>query len=728
MSVRPARQDYFTFVAGLNTEGGWLTHVQNSWKEGDNVVPNVDGTLKKRRGMQYEDEYTQQSLGLLSSSMPTNAYTTHTWDNVAGQGNTSYYVVQVGSKLFFYSGESSVVSSGYVDEVDLTPYKLPTSTSVFGTHPVKCASANGKLLVVSKDTHPITIALVDGAFVITTLTLKMRDFDGIEDNMGVEEQLTTLSAEHRYNLYNQGWDDERIQAFFEENDYYPSNNQIWWYGKDVTTKKFKPEYVPRIAFGSTPAHKGHFVLDMLDRKYGVDDDVLERDTEDFGPTTCAFFASRAWYAGFSGTKLSNWVAFSQLTLKDSALYKCHQEADPTAEVISDLVETDGGIIPIPEAGTIIDLVPMYDGVFVFASNGVWHIKGGLGNGFSATGYSVVRISTLGCSGRLSIVSVENNLFYWNDSGIYAVGINPQSGQVEAIPLTDQSIRRLFIEIPPLGKQYAVGTYNANSKTLLWMYSNSVVSTSNYPQQYDKILAYDLRLRAFYTHSIKMQTGDPYIVGCFSTVPVSAVGTDTYVVDNSGNSVVDSSGNLIATRNSTLEGQTVVDKFVTITDDAYLTFSDMLNEREGSVRWRDWYSDTTTGSYYSSYFITGHNIGSHPTVNKTALYVNVFMNRTETGIDSMFNAVNESGVRMQVRWAFTDTAAGNKWSDEAEVYRYVRPFLVSESSGLNDGQPLVITKNKVRGRGKAVQFKFSAHEDKDMQIVGWSMLGIENGVL
>jgi hypothetical protein len=37
----------------------------------------------------------------------------------------------------------------------------------------------------------------------------------------------------------------------------------------------------------------------------------------------------------------------------------------------------------------------------------------------------------------------------------------------------------------------------------------------------------------------------------------------------------------------------------------------------------------------------------------------------------------------------------------------------------------MTKNKIRGRGKAIQIKLQAGVGKDMKLVGWTMTFIEN---
>ena len=38
----------YSFVGGLNTDSGYLQQVPNSWKEGDNIIPFLDGHIERR--------------------------------------------------------------------------------------------------------------------------------------------------------------------------------------------------------------------------------------------------------------------------------------------------------------------------------------------------------------------------------------------------------------------------------------------------------------------------------------------------------------------------------------------------------------------------------------------------------------------------------------------------------------------------------------------------------
>ncbi len=85
--------------------------------------------------------------------------------------------------------------------------------------------------------------------------------------------------------------------------------------------------------------------------------------------------------------------------------------------------------------------------------------------------------------------------------------------------------------------------------------------------------------------------------------------------------------------------------------------------------------------------------------------------------------------MQSRWDFADTAAHGKWSQYHQVYRHILnvPPVTSVQTPYDTGSELVITKNKVRGRGRALKLRFKAEPGKDMQIIGWEVNNTGTGM-
>ena len=58
MAVQAVVKDAFTFVGGLNTEGGYFIIPENTYKEGVNVIPQMDGTIERRTAIDYESNYS----------------------------------------------------------------------------------------------------------------------------------------------------------------------------------------------------------------------------------------------------------------------------------------------------------------------------------------------------------------------------------------------------------------------------------------------------------------------------------------------------------------------------------------------------------------------------------------------------------------------------------------------------------------------------------------------
>lgn len=77
--------------------------------------------------------------------------------------------------------------------------------------------------------------------------------------------------------------------------------------------------------------------------------------------------------------------------------------------------------------------------------------------------------------------------------------------------------------------------------------------------------------------------------------------------------------------------------------------------------------------------------------------------------------------MQARWDWADATHSGKWGVARQVYRQARPFIIADEDGpFSDGMPVVVTRNKVRGRGRALSLKFECQPGEDAHILGWSI--------
>jgi hypothetical protein len=738
MAAQAAVKDAFTFVGGLVTEGGYFITPENSYKEGVNVIPQVDGVIERRNGLDYEEAYNLYAAAISPDSKDLWAFTTGTWTTVAGSGNRDFIVAQTGRYLNFYNAATGSVSASRntAFRIDLESYKVPGNPNTVGAGVCSFAPTYGRLIVTSADTLPLLVSYTPdpldenawGTFTVKTLDLNTRDFKGVTltvtiaalgyavgDVVAVDAEYTATQwaslgisiTDVKYNLYNQGWTDTKIDAYRSANgDKYPANTKSWIYGKN-TSDDFDSAVLNKQDFGNSPAPKGHFIIDPFE-------DIVYR------PKVCAFFAGRTWYAGMPTSDLLGTVFFSQVLDNIDKVGNCYQTNDPTSEVISDLEDDDGGTIEIPEAGEIVSLQPLGRGIMVFATNGVWFISG-VDQGFKASNYAVDRVSSVGCLGGKSVVAIEDTVLYWSTSGIYVVSAT-NSVEYSATNISEKNIKTFYQDIPILGKLYAEGAYNATNKTIYWLYSNSInTSTSSGRFNKDTVLAFDARLNSWYWFSIDTSLG---------VIPVSIeVTKETTSVSNeysviAGVDDVWASTDSVITNVANVSGTRKAYKLLTLhptTSNNYsVTFADFDNTRDSATKFKDWYSYNSVGVEKSAYFITGYNMGGNgPARAKTGQYLTVYMKRTETSFDSNTNPLNVSGCLMQSRWDFTDNSYPGKWAGEVQVYRQLRPYFTDPGSTFDDGYPLVISKNKLRGRGKAVQFKFASEAGKDMKIVGWT---------
>lgn len=740
MAAQGHVEDAFTFVGGLNTEGSFFLTPKNCWKEGDNVVPQTDGTLERRKGLGYETGYSNQTV---NSSLTNTAYTVHKWTAVGGNGNVDFIVVQLGYHLYFYNALGGTVSQRYIGTVNFQSFQAYGNTDNVETLPVQVATSLGDLVVTHQSCDPFVVRYDGSSLTTDRITLKIRDFTGVymgttitDEKTEAEWEALGLKAAALYNLYNQGWTSTQINAYKTANaGKLPNNTKSWIYGKD-SNDVFDASVLNKQDFGTSPAPRGRVIFDAFNQVRSVSDlsitssvaaspnwqdnriytgnavgaSALDIYTNYVSqrPRACGFFAGRVWYAGVPNEVQNGWIYFSQVATDKDKYSKCYQENDPASEVLSDILDDDGGIIVIPEIGEIVALRGTSNALVIFASNGIWSVVGG-DNGFKATQYTVSKISSTGCINAESIVEIEDAFMFWSLTGIYALKLG-QLGEGAVQNASDTNIKAFYDDIPAICRLNVQGEYDYVKKRVEYVYSDDPTK----PALKNRSLCFDVRMQAWYTYTFTNTVSSPQIVGIVTTTQAADTEQTFDVVVGSDD--VEVLGDQVTVDLTITTGSDSVVKYVVLSSDAVsLTFADLLQ-----TSFSDW------GTEQPAYVITGYTMGNNgPARAKTAGYMSVFMKRTETAIDALGEPVNPSGITLQTRWDFTDNTYPGKWSGEVQVYRQLRPFLTSFPATFDDGYPLVITKNKIRGRGKALQMKLQAEAGKDMKLVGWSMTFIGN---
>ena len=141
--------------------------------------------------------------------------------------------------------------------------------------------------------------------------------------------------------------------------------------------------------------------------------------------------------------------------------------------------------------------------------------------------------------------------------------------------------------------------------------------------------------------------------------------------------------------------------------------------------RDWYAYNGSGVDAPAHFLTGETTGGDMAVKKqipylTMMFKEAFDNRAGT------NPEWDNSCIVRVQWDFADLATANRWSNQMQTFRRRRMFNQSDNTDSN-GFEMVITKNKLRGSGRAFCMYMETEPYKDCHIIGWNLTGTANGV-
>lgn len=138
-----------------------------------------------------------------------------------------------------------------------------------------------------------------------------------------------------------------------------------------------------------------------------------------------------------------------------------------------------------------------------------------------------------------------------------------------------------------------------------------------------------------------------------------------------------------------------------------------------INFKDW-KDVN----FVSTFTTGANTCGDSFITKDIVYLTTQLSRTEA-LNLQNDIGNQSSCLMQMKWDFEDNEYSHKWTTPVQIYRNRRIFAPGlDTPGFDDiavRMPVVTTKHKVRGDGKALQIKFSSEEGKNFEVLGWNLI-------
>jgi hypothetical protein len=191
------------FTQGLKTEHTALNFPENAATDTRNCIFSHVGNVIRRPGIDYELHNSFNTADRSNKSISQ-----YKWNNAGGTGLNQVLVCQIGSFLHFYiSSEASVFAplSNHRSPftINLSDFLVAGSPLDPANKECQYSDGDGYLFVVHPYLDPFYVTY--GSFVGKRITVKIRDFIGIQESVDDTFRPVSLTNEHKYNLYNQGW-------------------------------------------------------------------------------------------------------------------------------------------------------------------------------------------------------------------------------------------------------------------------------------------------------------------------------------------------------------------------------------------------------------------------------------------------------------------------------------------------------------------------------------------
>lgn len=700
------------FTQGLITEFTAMNFPENAVTDTDNCVYSELGSVTRRLGCDFENSASVYALSTITSR--ANAYTEYKWYSTGPLGTVQFLVQQVGDILTFWTiSTSSALSDNKKSfTVNLATYAAPGATAdQISERPCQYTTGRSKLVVAHPFCDPFYVSYDadTDSVTATRITIEVRDFKILSTAFAVNERPTTDTNPHKYNMYNQGWDlttlvvNDNGSGVFTTAIYpryknrtarYPSRSDVWFAGRDPNFynawfSKTDP-YIGSIQYASPAVQgpNGHYVYPAFDINRTSVSGISGLESENSGiarPSATAFYAGRIFYSGVSADGFSDKVYFTQILDEDSKFGKCHQQNDPTSEELSDLLDTDGGVIPLALIETVTSMKVVGDALVVLATNGIYVISGTVQSPFKATDYTVTYLSTIGVTSAQSVVVVDGGIFWWNNDAIYTLAPG-QNGSFEVTNISKGTIQSLVDDIPTGNIQYIKGAYNKRDQIVQWLFSDTDELTG---YRYNRILELNLVSKAFYPFTIDT-TLAPRIAGLASIGGQREVESLENVTDNAL---------VVVTATGPVNVQIEITEFVPNSELFKYTIVGSISSGSPGISYGelrdatyvDWKSFDSVGVDYSSYGISGYRVRGE------------FLRRfNATPIEYVVRYIDQGRLLVSGIWDY-----GFRETSTQELY-LIRPEV-----------EYLLRRVKMRGKGRALQLKFQSVGNNPFDLVGWS---------
>lgn len=709
MTQSQANVELKNFSKGLVTTVNPLSSDITTTKHMDNWKLHPDGSVSSR--LAIKEEYS------LYVNTPVNSM--YIWNSPEGWDSPIICLFSDGSALFY--------STKVDGSIDL--YIGRDDNAVFYTPELSVTEAAGKLVIANNNVDLVTggdhILVVSHEYNTShTFTgsqekLLINDLFGIDDGLGIAEQAPgsgpafwaantpeerLVISKSSYNVINNGFDRPTLTWYTRYSQWAPSKRSVMSLGLDAANS-FSGEraYNAEKLLGDGTAPSGRVKMSITKR--GADrvaymealpsSDHVYTDNEynnistgstlpyvSFIPTALSEDASvggkfivqshqgRVFYAA---TGFTLFDGDSQSPDLNTLIFYSQSVTSPDKitklHAVNDITSAEGNAILSTDGGFInLQGVGVVSGMYSVGDSLLITSNRGVweitSDGvFTSSTYSVRKITSDYVLDQASIVNIGDKLLYWSLSGIKQVTPDAQSGRLGVTDITTGRIDELYKDL--LGYKVISSDNIKTDNTVRWLYKD---------ESYYRELVLDLTLGAYYTSTL-------------SELPV-----DSYA---------------IVGYNPTLYERGDVSSQLLVT-----TPSNMLMV------------NSFTGEPVQASLVSNVGTFGDGTKRKFANYITTYMEQTEKSQDE--NGLEDtSSCKLRVAWDFADNESSNKYSREFEVYRLQRRNFSSTPEYIH-GHNVVVTRNKVRGSGRALAINVNSVSGKYCHLYGVSLEIYGNG--
>lgn len=462
------------------------------------------------------------------------------------------------------------------------------------------------------------------------------------------------------------------------------------------------------------APTGYFIIDAFRRGQSREEELsklksrnpklivdvagtLPTDEAPDGPTVLGKYAGRVWYAGMTSQvtggdsespRYNSYVFFSQIVNNPERITRCYQQADPTHYLDPELVDDDGGFVKIDGAYGITKLVTVGTFLFVFAANGVWAITGIDNNTFTATGYSISKVSEFGCINGRSVVIYNESVFYFGEEAIYLLS-QDQIGNWGVQDISEATIKTLYLSLSPEQRVNASGYYDYRTNSVRWVYGVDATNTQNKGQDTGNELILNVKFQAF---TVNRFVRDSSVFGVIAATAGQKFTGEEFLEVTVGGEAVTVDGITVTTEN--------VNRILDPREGLYIILLGINGDNKFTYTFGGYDNSTLQDwgiSIPEAYLITGPVNGGDGRLRKNVPYLTAHFPSEGSNLSCLLSA----------RWGWSNSLASGKWSSKRSVYR-----------NADDNFSVVTTRNKIRGFGPAVSFLFESDGVLPLKIYGW----------